>query len=131
PYNIIPNVPLVFYAFHTMVGLGMLFLFIFIVVLYFLYKKDIVKARWLNYIALWAIPLAYVAQQAGWMVAEFGRQPWVVQDLMPTLSAVSNINHQSVITTFVIFAITFTLLLIAEIKIMLTQIVAESKIKED
>ncbi len=131
PHNLIPNVPLVFYAFHTMVGLGMLFLLIFILVLFYLFKKDIVKARWLNYIALWAIPLAYIAQQAGWMVAEFGRQPWVVQDLMTTLSAVSNINHQSVITTFVIFAITFTLLLIAEIKIMLTQIVAESKIKED
>ena len=131
PHNLIPNVPLIFYAFHTMVGLGMLFLFIFIAVLFFLYKKDIVKARWLNYIALWAIPLAYIAQQSGWMVAEFGRQPWVVQDLMPTLSAVSNINHESVITTFVIFGITFTFLLIAEIKIMLTQIVKESKIKED
>lgn len=131
PHNLIPNVPLVFYSFHIMVGLGMLFLFVFILVLFFLYKKDIAKASWLNYIALWSIPLAYIASQAGWMVAEFGRQPWVVQDLMPTLSAVSNINHQSVATTFVIFAITFTTLLIAEIKIMLTQIVKESKNKED
>jgi cytochrome d ubiquinol oxidase subunit I len=114
-----------------MVGLGMLFLLIFILVLYFLYKKDITKARWLNYIALWAIPLAYIAQQSGWMVAEFGRQPWVVQNLMTTLSAVSNINYHSVITTFIIFAITFTVLLIAEIKIMLKQIVIESKIEED
>ncbi len=131
PHNLIPNVPVIFYAFHTMVGLGMLFLLIFVLVLYFLYKKDITKARWLNYIALWAIPLAYIAQQSGWMVAEFGRQPWVVQNLMTTRSAVSNINYHSVITTFVIFAITFTVLLIAEIKIMLTQIVVESKIKED
>ncbi len=131
PYNIIPNVPLTFYAFHTMVGLGVLFLMVFILVLFFLYKKDITKARWLNYLALWSIPLAYIAQQAGWIVSEVGRQPWVVQDLMPTLSAVSNINHQSVITTFIIFAITFTLLLIAEIKIMISQIVNTSKIKED
>ncbi len=131
PYNIVPNVPVTFYAFHTMVGLGTLFFLLFIVIIYFLFKKDIHKARWLNYIALWAIPLAYIAQQAGWIVAEFGRQPWVVQDLMPTLSAVSNIDHKSVITTFVIFAITFTTLLIAEIKIMLAQIVKESKIKED
>jgi len=131
PYNLIPNVPLIFYSFHTMVGLGVLFLLIFILILYYLFKKDIAKTRWLNYIALWAIPLAYVAQQTGWMVAEFGRQPWVVQDFMPTLSAVSNIDHKSVITTFVIFALTFTFLLIAEIKIMLTQIVKESKIKED
>ena len=131
PHNLIPNVPLIFYAFHTMVGLGMLFLFVFAAVLYFLFKKDITKAKWLSYIALWSIPLAYIAQQAGWMVAEFGRQPWVVQDLMTTHSAVSNINSQTVITTFIIFAITFTFLLIAEIKIMLKQIVMESKIKED
>lgn len=131
PYNMVPNVPLTFYAFHTMVGIGVLFLLVFIFVIYFLFKKDIVRARWLNYIALWSIPLAYIASQAGWMVAEFGRQPWVVQDLMPTLSAVSNIDHKSVIITFVIFAITFTTLLIAEIKIMLTQIVKHSKIEED
>ncbi len=114
-----------------MVGLGMLFLLVFILVLFYLFKRDITKAKWLNYIALWSIPLAYIAQQTGWMVAEFGRQPWVVQDLMPTLSAVSNIDHKSVITTFIIFALTFTTLLIAEIKIMLTQIVNESKIMED
>ncbi len=131
PHNLIPNVPLVFYSFHTMVGLGMLFLLVFILVLFYLFKRDITKAKWLNYIALWSIPLAYIAQQTGWMVAEFGRQPWVVQDLMPTLSAVSNIDHKSVITTFIIFALTFTTLLIAEIKIMLTQIVNESKIMED
>ncbi len=131
PHNLIPNVPLVFYSFHTMVGLGTLFVLLFILAIYFLYKKDIAKIRWFNYVALWSIPFAYVAQQAGWMLAEFGRQPWVVQDYMPTLSAVSNINHQSVITTFIIFAVTFTVLLIAEIKIMLTQIVNESKIKED
>lgn len=131
PYNLIPNVPLTFYSFHIMVALGFLFLAMFVLLLFFLFKKDIQKIRWLNYIALWMIPLAYVAEQAGWIVSELGRQPWVVQDLMPTLSAVSNINHKSVITTFIIFAITFTTLLIAEIKIMVTQINKESKVKED
>jgi len=131
PHNLIPNVPLTFYSFHVMVGLGMHFIILFIIVLFFLFKKDIAKARWLNYIALWTIPLAYIAQQTGWMVAEFGRQPWVVQDLMPTLSAVSNIGHKSVVTTFVMFGIVFTVLLIAEIKIMLSQIVKELNIKED
>lgn len=131
PHNLIPNVPLTFYSFHVMVGLGMHFIILFIVVLFFLFKKDIAKARWLNYIALWTIPLAYIAQQTGWMVAEFGRQPWVVQDLMPTLSAVSNIGHKNVVTTFILFAVVFTVLLIAEIKIMLSQIVKELNVKED
>jgi cytochrome d ubiquinol oxidase subunit I len=66
--------------------------------------------------------LAYLASQLGWIVAEMGRQPWVIQDLMPTLSAVSRIDSSSVQLTFWLFATTFTVLLIAEIKILVTQI---------
>jgi cytochrome d ubiquinol oxidase subunit I len=69
-----------------------------------------------------AIPLAYLATQLGWMVAEFGRQPWVIQDLMLTTTAVSNINTASVKITFFLFAFIFTGLLIAEIGIMFKQI---------
>jgi cytochrome d ubiquinol oxidase subunit I len=103
------------------------FLILFIVILVLIFRKKIEKVRWVLYVALWTIPLAYIASQAGWIVAELGRQPWVVQDLMPTLSAVSNIDKGAVMTTFWIFAITFTVLLIAEIKIMVSQIVSQSK----
>lgn len=131
PHDLIPNVPISFYAFHTMVGLGTMFFLLFILVLWYLFRKDISKHRWLLYAALWSIPLAYIASQAGWIVAEFGRQPWVVQDLMPTLSAVSNIDSSNVIITFSIFAVAFTTLLIAEVKIMVTQIVKHSKSEEE
>ncbi|MBU2555367.1 MAG: cytochrome ubiquinol oxidase subunit I [Bacteroidetes bacterium] len=127
PHSLIPHVPLTFYSFHLMVGLGMHFLILFIVILVLIFRKKIEKVRWVLYVALWTIPLAYIASQAGWIVAELGRQPWVVQDLMPTLSAVSNIDKGAVMTTFWIFAITFTVLLIAEIKIMVSQIVSQSK----
>ena len=73
-------------------------------------------------IAIFTVPLVYLAQMAGWTVAEMGRQPWVVQDLLPTVAAVSNINAGAVIVTFWLFALIFTLLLIAEIKIMSKQI---------
>jgi cytochrome d ubiquinol oxidase subunit I len=66
--------------------------------------------------------MAYLASQFGWIVTEVGRQPWVIQDLMPSITAVSNINVGSVKLTFVLFAVVFTVLLIAEIKIMLKQI---------
>jgi cytochrome d ubiquinol oxidase subunit I len=122
PHDLIPNVPLTFYSFHTMVGLGTLFVLIFIFTLIYSVKDKIVDNRWLLYIALWSIPMGFLAQEAGWMVAEFGRQPWVVQDYMPTLTAVSNIDHTSVMITVLLFTITFTVLLIAEIKIMLKQI---------
>lgn len=122
PHKLIPNVPLTFYSFHLMVGFGTLFVLIFLLTLIYSTKDKIDRKKWLLYTALWSIPLGFLAQEAGWMVAEFGRQPWVVQDYMPTLTAVSNINHTSVIITFMLFAVTFTVLLIAEIKIMLKQI---------
>ena len=122
PHDLIPNVPLTFYSFHTMVGLGTLFILIFLLTMYYSVKDKISTKKWLLWIALLSIPMGFLAQEAGWMVAEFGRQPWVVQDYMPTLSAVSNINTTSVIITFWLFAVTFTILLIAEVKIMLKQI---------
>jgi cytochrome d ubiquinol oxidase subunit I len=120
--HLIPNIPLTFYAFHTMVGLGILFLIIFIVFLYLVMNDKLENKRWLYIIGIITIPLANLASQSGWIVAEVGRQPWVIQDLMPTISAVTKIGSSAVKTTFILFAITFTALLIAEIKIMLTQI---------
>lgn len=122
PADLIPNVPLSFYSFHIMVILGSHFGILFLVILILLYRKTLERRRWVLWIALFTIPLAYIASQAGWIVAEVGRQPWVVQDLMPTLSAVSQIDKSSVQITFWLFAFLFTALLIAEIKIMLTQI---------
>ena len=63
-------------------------------------------------------PLVYIAQQAGWIVAEVGRQPWVIQDLLPTVAAVSRIDASVVQITFWMFAVLFTVLLIAELRIM-------------
>ncbi len=122
PHDIIPSVPFSFYSFHIMVMLGGHFLILFTVLLIFLYKEKLHQMRWLLWLTLWTMPLAYVASESGWIIAEMGRQPWVIQDLMPTMTAVSNIDSNSVIITFALFFITFTALLIAEIKIMLKQI---------
>ena len=72
--------------------------------------------------AIWTSPLAYLASQLGWVLAEMGRQPWVIQDLMPSIAAVSRVDAGSVQLTFWLFAITFTILLIAEVKILVAQI---------
>ncbi len=122
PHELIPPVKLSFYAFHIMVGLGTYFILFFILILYFNLKNKIQDKRFLLLLAVWTIPLAYIAQEAGWIVAEVGRQPWVIQDLMPTIAAVSKIDSSNVIITFFLFLAVFTALLIAEIKILLTQI---------
>jgi len=122
PHQLIPSVEPTFYSFRIMVGLGFHFLILFIVMLVLVLKDKIERKRWIQYVALWTIPLVYLASQAGWVVAEVGRQPWVIQDLMPTMAAVSKLESSSVIITFWLFAVLFTVLLIAEIKIMTRQI---------
>ena len=119
---LVPNVPLVFYSFRVMVGLGCLFVLLFALGLYLSVKKRLEGKRWFFYAAIACIPLVYLCSMAGWVVAEVGRQPWIIERLMPTLAAVSDVETTSVQTTFWIFAGVFTVLLIAEIKIMIGQI---------
>lgn len=118
----IPSVKSTFYSFRLMVGLGFWFVVLFILSLTFLLKNRLDGRKWFLRAAILSIPLAYLASQLGWIVTEVGRQPWVIQDMMPAIRAVSNINVGSVKITFVLFAITFTILLIAEIKIMIKQV---------
>lgn len=122
PEDIVPPVATTFYAFHIMVGLGVWFLVLFGVVLFLLFKKDITAYRKLLWSAVWSIPLGYVASEAGWVVAEVGRQPWAIQDLMPVGVAVTDISSSNVMISFFMFLILFTTLLIAEVKIMTKQI---------
>lgn len=122
PKSIVPNVPLTFYSFRVMVGLGFLFIAFFIVILVLVMREKLAQYRWILWISVFLIPFAYIASQAGWIVAEVGRQPWVIQDILPTIAAVSRIDAGAVQVTFVLFSIIFTVLLIAEIKIMLKQI---------
>lgn len=120
--TLIPSVALSFYSFHIMVVLGLYFVFFFLMALFYTIKGKIHKKKTFLRIAIWTIPLAYLASQAGWVLAEVGRQPWVIQDLMPTFAAVTKISVGAVQVTFWLFAIIFTTLLIAEIKIMMRQI---------
>ncbi len=121
-HALIPSIPTSFYSFRIMVGLGFHFLALFLVVLWLTFKNRIETKRFILYTALWTIPLAYIASMLGWVVAEVGRQPWVIQDILPTIAAVSQIKASSVQVTFWMFAVIFTGLLIAEIRIMATQI---------
>lgn len=122
PKDLIPNVPIAFYSFHLMVILAGLFLLIFILTLYNVLKNKIHKRKWLLWFAVFAIPLPYLAGQLGWLLTEMGRQPWVIQDLMPTIAAVTKNSAGNVQITFWLFVAIFSILLLAELKIMLTVI---------
>lgn len=128
--DIVPPVALSFYSFHIMVALGVWFTILFIITLFLLLKRDIMKYPLVLKASIASIPLAYIASEAGWVVAEVGRQPWAIQDLMPVGIAATKIATTNVMVSFFIFAILFTVLLIAEIKIMTKQIQIGPKIKE-
>ena len=122
PGEIVPNVAITFYAFHIMVIFGSYLIVFFITILLLLYRKNLThlltQNRWVPIIALATIPVVWICSEAGWIVAEVGRQPWAIEGLMPTKAAVSNIPSSSVIITFSIFAVTFLALLVAELNIL-------------
>lgn len=118
----VPSVNLLFYSFHTMVGIGMLLMLIFIAFIVSSLRGKVEENKPLLIVGVASFFLSMIASQSGWLVAEMGRQPWAIQDLLPVHVATTNIGAGSVMTTFFIFAAVFTLLLIAEIKIMLAQI---------
>ncbi len=124
----VPPVGITFYSFRVMVVLGSFFLLLLVAVLVGLYRKRwFERARWLQWIALVSVPFMWICSEAGWIVAEVGRQPWTVQDLLPTRAAISAVSTATVITTFWMFAAIFTILLVAEVSIMFRQISKGSK----
>lgn len=123
PDDAVPPVGLTFYSFHIMVALGGYLLLFFVVMLFVSYRKtSFLEKPWLHWVAILSIPLVWICSQAGWIVAEVGRQPWTIQDILPVNAAISNVQSASVQFTFWMFAVLFTVLLVAEISIMLRQI---------
>ena len=128
PEEAVPPVALTFYSFRVMVMAGGYLMLLFIVLLFVCYRRTAVLEKpWLHWLGIISIPVVWICSQAGWIVAEVGRQPWVIQDLMPTRAAISDVTTGSVQLTFWIFAVLFTLLLAAEISIMLRYISRASK----
>lgn len=120
--ELVPNVPLVYWAFRIMVGFGGLLLLLMFAVLWAERRKKLEGMRWLQWASLLSIPLVYLAGQAGWIVAEAGRQPWVIEGLLPTKAAVSSVSVAAVQTTFFLFVAIFTLFLAIEIRILIKAI---------
>lgn len=120
--KVVPPIAMVFYSFHIMVALGLWFLLLFLVMLYLVFKNKFEHQKFWLYASLWSIPLAYIASEIGWIVNEVGRQPWTIQDLMTCEQSVTNLDSSSVITTCLLFGIIFTVLLVAEVTIILKQI---------
>ena len=146
--ELVPFIPVNFWSFRIMVGAGCLFILFFgglFLLAYDIPFLSIVTRRllaafgiipetasdekrltglpaWHYWFAIILVPVAYIASESGWLVAEFGRQPWTIQDMLPTWAAVSDLQSSSVMITFFLFLILFTTMLAVEISILLKQI---------
>jgi len=106
----------------VMVGLGMFFIALTATFFILSVRRTLDAHRWLLKVAVFAIPLPWIAAEAGWIVAEVGRQPWVIEGVLPTAVAVSNLGVTTLLITIAGFAAIYTVLLIIEMKLMLKAI---------
>jgi cytochrome bd ubiquinol oxidase subunit I len=105
------NIPLLYYAYHIMVGLGTVFIAVMALGAFLLWRGKLYEARWLLWLLMLMFPLPYVANTAGWMTAEMGRQPWLVYGLMRTEEGFSKmVSAGNGWFTFLGFAGMYTLL---------------------
>lgn len=83
------NIPLLYYSYHIMVGLGTIFITIMLLSAFLLWRKRLYQSPWMLWILMLAFPFPYIANTAGWMTAELGRQPWLVYGLLKTADGAS------------------------------------------
>ncbi len=122
PEEAVPPVSLIFYSFRAMVLLGGFFTLVILLFLYFAVQGTLERQRWLLRTGILTLFLGFVASELGWVVAEVGRQPWAIQGLLPVQVANSQLTLGTVQASFYMFLVLFTILLLAEVGIMLRQI---------
>ena len=114
----IPDVFTLFWSFRIMVGLGLLMLLIFTASFYFTAKRSIDQQKWLLRLALYSIPVPWIAAEMGWIVAEMGRQPWTISGILPTHLSTSSLSAGDLYFSLAGFIGFYTLLLIVEMYLM-------------
>jgi cytochrome d ubiquinol oxidase subunit I len=118
----VPTVWPLFWAFRVMVGLGFAFI---ATMAYFFWRasfRQMRYPRWALHLAVWMIPAPWIAAEMGWFVAEFGRQPWTVDGVLPTAMSVSALSITEVALTLAGFITFYTILFIIEMGLMLKYI---------
>jgi cytochrome d ubiquinol oxidase subunit I len=118
----IPPVLPLFFSFRVMVGLGFYFIALFGVMFAMASRRTVEQHRWLLHLALWSLPLPWIAAELGWIVAEVGRQPWSVDGVLPTFLSVSNIPATNVIISLGAFVLFYSVLAVVEVFLMLRTI---------
>ena len=121
-WDTVPPVAPLYWSFRLMVGIGMFLILLTGTFFVLSARRQLDTRRWLLKVAVWSMPLPWLAAEAGWIVAELGRQPWVIEGVLPTAAAVSSLGATTVLMTIAGFVLIYTVLLFIEVKLMLKAI---------
>jgi len=105
-----------------MVGIGFYLIGFFAVAFYFSCRNNFEDKKLFLKIALWSLPLPWIAIECGWFIAEYGRQPWAVDGVLPTFYAASGLALYEILASLIGFVAIYTVLMVIEIKLMLKAI---------
>lgn len=117
-HSLIPNVPVLFWVFRVMVGLGFYFIFLFAVAFYLTSRGTAFTNKTFLRFAAFSLPLPWIAAEFGWIVAEYGRQPWTIESTLPTFLSSSSLEASNVAITLAAFLIFYSTLLVVDIYLM-------------
>jgi cytochrome d ubiquinol oxidase subunit I len=115
----IPNVPVLFWTFRIMVALGFYFIFLFGAAFFVASRRRLRHNPWLLKLALYSLPLPWIAAELGWIVAEYGRQPWIIDSVLPTFLGVSNVPAHNVLASLLGFVLFYSALAVVDVALIL------------
>lgn len=121
-WDTVPDVFTLFWTFRIMMCCGMFFVVLFATAFYLAQRRRLGTYRWFLWIALFSLPLPWLASEMGWVVAEYGRQPWVVDGLLPTFMGVSTLTTTNLWISISGFVLFYTVLAIVELYLMIKYI---------
>jgi cytochrome d ubiquinol oxidase subunit I len=118
-WTTVPDVPVLFWSFRIMVGLGFYFIALFATMFLVAARRELDRRGWLLRLAFYSLPLPWIAAEVGWVVAEYGRQPWIIEGVMPTFLAASPIPASNVWISLAGFVLFYTALLVVDLYLMI------------
>ncbi|MDE2167394.1 MAG: cytochrome ubiquinol oxidase subunit I [Alphaproteobacteria bacterium] len=118
-WDTVPGVAALFWTFRIMVALGFYFIALFAFAFYLSARRRLDRYRWFLTAALWSLPLPWISCELGWFVAEYGRQPWTIDGVLPTFLSASSVSAGTVWTSLLGFVVFYSVLAVVELYLML------------
>jgi len=118
----IPDVPVLFWSFRFMVGIGFFLIALFATAFWLSARQRLDRYRWFLRVAFYSLPLPWIAAELGWVVAEYGRQPWVIEGVLPTAMGVSSTDPGNVLFSLLGFVLFYSALLVADFYLLIKYI---------